>query len=208
MKNVAMVLGLGATGLVDQGLEMDRGRGAEEGGEKTSTGGQDPGHPGEADENQIHRQMGKDTLGQGEIEAFAKAIDPEAVVDHQMDIAIPQTRGLELASSGGDQRGIDIEPMVAPGLEVGDQKEPGPQRPAAYIHQPVTGLEPLLHQILALQPPQDLPFAPDKGPVLTTLDGLIVELAYAKDEEAIVAVDQTYQDLRVSFATIALRRSP
>lgn len=44
--------------------------------------------------------------------------------------------------------------------------------------------------------------------VRTSMYGLIVELAFAKDEEALQAVDQTYHDLRTSFSTIALRRDP
>ncbi|MCB9676902.1 MAG: TetR/AcrR family transcriptional regulator [Alphaproteobacteria bacterium] len=44
--------------------------------------------------------------------------------------------------------------------------------------------------------------------VRTSMFGLIVELAYAKDDEAIGRVDQTYLDLRETFSTIALRRNP
>jgi AcrR family transcriptional regulator len=42
--------------------------------------------------------------------------------------------------------------------------------------------------------------------VRASMYGLIVELAYAKDAEALLEVDQTYQDLRGTFATIAIRR--
>ena len=42
--------------------------------------------------------------------------------------------------------------------------------------------------------------------VRTSMYGLIVELAYAKDAEALEVVEQTYHDLRHTFATIAIRR--
>jgi len=41
--------------------------------------------------------------------------------------------------------------------------------------------------------------------VRTSMFGLIVELAYAKDDEAVQAVEQTYRDLRQTFRTIAVR---
>ncbi|MEZ4322499.1 MAG: helix-turn-helix domain-containing protein [Myxococcota bacterium] len=44
--------------------------------------------------------------------------------------------------------------------------------------------------------------------VRTSLYGLIVELAFARDEAALAEVDQTYHDLRDTFSTIALRREP
>ncbi len=44
--------------------------------------------------------------------------------------------------------------------------------------------------------------------VRTSMYGLIVELAYAKDPESLARVDQTYVDLRETFATIAIRRDP
>lgn len=44
--------------------------------------------------------------------------------------------------------------------------------------------------------------------VRTSMYGLIVELAYAKDAAELAAVDQTYHDLRDTFAAIALRSQP
>ncbi len=41
--------------------------------------------------------------------------------------------------------------------------------------------------------------------VRVSMYGLIVELAYAKDAEALATLDQTYADLRDTFALIALR---
>lgn len=42
--------------------------------------------------------------------------------------------------------------------------------------------------------------------VRVSMYGLIVELAYARDEEQLATVDQTYQDLRDTFAVIAMQR--
>ncbi|MCA9568090.1 MAG: hypothetical protein KC656_09620, partial [Myxococcales bacterium] len=42
--------------------------------------------------------------------------------------------------------------------------------------------------------------------VRVSMYGLIVELAYARDEDALLAVDQTYADLRDTFAVIAVQR--
>lgn len=43
--------------------------------------------------------------------------------------------------------------------------------------------------------------------VRVSMYGLIVELAYARDEEALSAADQTYADLRDTFAVIAVQRA-
>ena len=44
--------------------------------------------------------------------------------------------------------------------------------------------------------------------VRTSMFGLIVELAYARDEAAMDAVDQTYRDLRMAFSTIVTASPP
>lgn len=124
------------------------------------------------------REVRRHGVDEDDVECRAEAVNPEVTVGEEMgprQLVLQSPSGELDVVTGGEQRRVEVEPVVVVGLEVRHEVDAATERAAPEVEHAHVGAQAAGDDVVELQPADDVPHAADHPAVGTAPQFVVVE---------------------------------